>query len=634
LSTHIGMQTRNNLISRIKERIPLYKEDFSKDVKEYGFLKAVFLFLKRILHFFRNRMNPSAVRDMQYVKWMENIESKYLNMQAMLKEYSDLKKRPKFSIIFPVWNKKEEDLRKALDSVTNQIYENWELCISDGSSKNILETKRYLQSFKDLHPEKVKLSFLEKHFRNEINIVRNSNNAIKMATGEYVVFMDCDDEISPNCLLELAKATENNPDVEFLYSDFDKIDERNTRFAPSFWPDWSPHLITSQMYTAHVTCYKKDILQKLGGLREGTDGAQDWDLVLRYWTEYYRNWNVVHIPKVLYHWRITEGSTAKSGRKAKSWAYDRQKDILEDYLMRRNIKGEVVPGFYDGSWRVRYNIKDNSNVSIVIPFKDKVELLKRAIPSILEKTKYVNYEIVLVDNQSKEEKTFEYLKEISKDSRVKVVKYDKPYHFGKMYNWAVEQIDSEYILMLNNDIEVISEGWLTSMLELAQLPEVALVGARLYYPNGQIQHAGVVFGLGNSAGHAYRTLPGHVHGFDSSVVNVKNYLAVTCACAMVKVEKFKKVGGFDESLEPVLQDVDLGIKLYDKGFYNVYTPYAELIHYESMSRVKKGKVSDIEGDERCSKVIRDKWPNYFKKDPFYNVNLSREHEDFRIRTEA
>jgi O-antigen biosynthesis protein len=497
-----------------------------------------------------------------------------------------------------------------------------------------LETKKYLQAFKDLHPEKVKLSFLEKHFRNEINIVRNSNNAIKMATGDYVVFMDCDDEISPNCLLELAKAIEVNPHVEFLYSDFDKIDEEDNRFAPSFWPDWSPHLITSQMYTAHVTCYKKDILQKLGGLREGTDGAQDWDLILRYWTEYYRNWKVAHIPMILYHWRVTEGSTAKSGRKAKSWAYDRQKEVLEDYLTGRNLKGRVVPGFYDGSWRVRYDIKNNPKVSIVIPFKDKVELLKRAIPSILKKTKYNNYEIVLVDNQSKEEKTFNYLKEISKEGRVKIVKYDRPYHFGKMYNWAVGQIDSEYILMLNNDIEVISEGWLTSMLELAQLPEVALVGARLYYPNGQIQHAGVVFGLGNSAGHAYRTLPGHVHGFDSSVVNVKNYLAVTCACAMVKVEKFKKVGGFDESLEPVLQDVDLGIKLYDKGFYNVYTPYAELIHYESMSRVKKGKVSDIEGDERCSKVIRDKWPNYFKKDPFYNVNLSREHEDFRIRTEA
>jgi glycosyltransferase involved in cell wall biosynthesis len=631
---HIGMQTRNNLISRVKERIPIYKEDFSKNIKEYGFLKAILLFIKRIFHFFRNRMNPSAVRDMQYVEWMENIESKYLNKQAMLKEYSELKQRPKFSIISPVWNKKEEELRKALESVTNQIYENWELCISDGSSKNIPEIKKYLESFRDLHSKKVKLSFLEKHFRNEINIVRNSNNAIKMATGEYIVFMDCDDEISPNCLLELAKAIEKNPNVEFMYSDFDKIDDRDRRFAPSFWPDWSPHLITSQMYTAHVTCYKREVLQKLGGLREGTDGAQDWDLILRYWTEYYRNWNVVHIPKILYHWRITEGSTAKSGRKAKGWAYERQKEVLEDYLRGRNLKGEVVQGLYDGSWRIRYEIKNNPKVSIVIPFKDKIELLKRAIPSILEKTKYNNYEIVLVDNQSKEEKTSKYLEEVSKDSRVRVIKYDKPYHFGKIYNWAVEQIGSEYMLMLNNDVEILSEGWLASMLELAQLPEVGLVGSRLYYPNGQIQHAGVIFGLGNSAGHVYRTLPGHVEGFDSPVVNIKNYLSVTAACAMVSVEKFKKVGGFDEELEPVLQDVDLGIKLYDNGFYNVYTPYSELIHYESMSRVKKGKVSDIEGDERCSKTIKHKWPEYFKNDPFYNINLSREHEDFRIKMEA
>jgi GT2 family glycosyltransferase len=297
------------------------------------------------------------------------------------------------------------------------------------------------------------------------------------------------------------------------------------------------------------------------------------------------------------------------------------------------MDGEIVEGIYDGSWRVRYEIKGNPKVSIVIPFKDKVELLKTAVPSILEKTKYNNYEIVLVDNQSKEEKTFKYLEEISKDERVRVIKYDNPYHFGKIYNWAVEQIDSEYMLMLNNDIKVESDEWLTSMLELCQLPEVGLVGSKLYYPDGRIQHAGIVVGLGNCAGHAYRTTSGHTHGFDSPIVNIKNYLSVTCACAMIKTKLFKEVGGFDERLEPVFQDVDLGIKLYDRGYYNVYTPYSELIHYESASRLKKNQVSDSVEDEKCAKIIKDKWSRYFNNDPFYNPNLSKKHEDFRIRTE-
>jgi GT2 family glycosyltransferase len=629
------MHSRNSLISRVKDRIPLYKEDFSKDVERYGFFKALFLFLKRIFSFFRNRINPAAVRDFQYNKWMENIESKYFNDGSLKKEKERVGQEVKFSIVIPVWNVKRDILKSALDSITNQVYENWEICISDGSNKNIVETEKFLTSFKKEYPQKVKLGFLDKALRKGVNIVENSNNAIDMATGEYVVFMDCDDTLSVNALLELAKVVERNPNAEFIYSDFDKIDDRGRRFAPSFWPDFSPHLLTSQMYTAHITCYRRDIIQELEGLREGTDGAQDWDLVLRYMTlKNNRDFdNVVHIPKILYHWRITDGSTALSGKKAKSWAYDRQKTVLEDYLQRRGMDGEMVEGIYDGSWRVRYEIKGNPKVSIVIPFKDKVELLKTAVPSILEKTKYNNYEIVLVDNQSKEEKTFKYLEEISKDERVRVIKYDNPYHFGKIYNWAVEQIDSEYMLMLNNDIKVESDEWLTSMLELCQLPEVGLVGSKLYYPDGRIQHAGIVVGLGNCAGHAYRTTSGHTHGFDSPIVNIKNYLSVTCACAMIKTKLFKEVGGFDERLEPVFQDVDLGIKLYDRGYYNVYTPYSELIHYESASRLKKNQVSDSVEDEKCAKIIKDKWSRYFNNDPFYNPNLSKKHEDFRIRTE-
>lgn len=626
------MLTKNSLLSRVLERIPIYKRDFKKDRERYGIFKAVQLFFKRIVHFFRNRFHPDAIRDSQYNIWRKNIESKYLNEESMVEEYTKLQSKPKFSVIFPVWNKSEEMLQSALDSVVNQVYENWEICISDGSTKEREETRKFLKDFQKRYPKKIKFGTVDVE---GINIIENSNNAIDMATGEYVVFMDCDDEISKNCLLELAKSININPNVEFLYSDFDKIDEDGNRFAPSFWPDFSPHLLTSQMYATHVTSYRRDILSNLGYFVKGTEGAQDWDLVMRYiHLRGYRDFkNVIHIPKVLYHWRITEGSTALGGKKAKGWAYDNQRKVLEKYLERRGMEGKIVNGYYDGSWRVRYGIVGDPKVSIVIPFKDKIELLKKALPSILENTEYESYEIVLVDNQSREQKTIEYLKEISQNEKIRVLKYDKPYHFGKINNWAVDQIDSDHMLMLNNDIEVLNKGWLTSMLELSQLPEVGLVGAKLYYPNGQIQHAGIVLALGDSAGHAYRTLPGNTYGFDSPVVNIKNYISVTCACAMIKRDLFKRIGSFDEELEPVFQDVDLGIKLYDSGYYNVYTPYAELTHYESISRLGKKRISDVDGDSKCAKILREKWPQYFKGDPFYNVNLSKKHEDFRIRVD-
>lgn len=629
------MQTRNTLISRIKERIPLYKEDFKKDSKEYGFFKAIYFFFLRMIKFVLNRTNSSAVRDSQFYIWINKFESEYLNEEKLKKELENLEENIKFSIIFPVWNKSVEMLKDALDSVENQIYTNWEICISDGSNKDIEETKKFLETFKEKYTEKVKLSFLSDDLREKINLIENTNQAISTSTGEYLVFMDCDDELSINCLLELAKEIKKNPNTEFLYSDFDKIDEEGNRFAPSFWPDFSPHLITSQMYTTHVTCYKKSVLEQIGLLRENTVGAQDWDIVLRYMAlKNFKDFkNVIHIPKILYHWRVYEGSTALSGRKAKNWAYENQKSVLEEHLKRRKMKGSVESGYYDGSWRVRYEIIGNPKVSIVIPFKDKIELLKTAIPSILEKTLYENYEIILINNQSKEKETEEYLKEISKNNKIKILEYNQPYHFGKIYNWAVDQIDSEYMLLLNNDVDIVSEGWLTSMLEICQLPEVGLVGARLYYPNGQIQHAGIVLGLGNAAGHAYRTTPHHTQGFDSPVVNVKNYLAVTCACAIIKTKLFKDIGGFDEKLEPVFQDVDLGIKLFDKGYYNVYTPYAELIHYESISRLDKNMISDSIEDDKCAIMLKEKWPQYFKHDPFYNINLSNKHEDFRIKTD-
>jgi GT2 family glycosyltransferase len=623
-----------NLVKRIFERIPIYKQQFKTVLRKEGLWQTILRVVKKAYRFVISGGDCSRLMKLQYVEWMEKVESKYLDDKLMRKNVRRVGDDVKFSIIFPVWNKKREMLRKAFVSITNQVYENWEICISDGSSEHIVETEKFLKSFQENYPNKVKLDFLSKDLRRKINIVENSNNALDMATGQYVVFMDCDDELSPNCLLELAKSIEKNPEVEFIYSDFDKIDEKGKRFDPSFWPSWSPHTLTAQMYTTHITCYKREVVERLGGLVKGTEGAQDWDLVLRYVTEYEGDWEVQHIPKILYHWRVYPGSTALTNSGSKDWAYKNQKKVLERYLERRDLKGKVLEGPFQGSWRVKFDVIGNPKVSIVIPTCDKVAYVKRVIESIKEKTTYDNYEIVVVNNRSKERETLDYFKDIAKDKSIKVINFDKPFHFGKLYNWASKQVNGEYMLLLNNDIKVLNEGWLTSMLEWCQLPEVGAVGSKLYYKDGKIQHAGVIVGAGGAAAHSHRLMDGDTFGYEGAVVNIRNYLAVTAACLMIKRKVFIDIGGFDEQFDPAYQDVDLGIRLYEEGLFNVYTPYAELIHYESVTRFDDENKEKLEKDEANALKLRKKWPEYIEymggQDPFYNPNLSYAHEDFRL----
>ncbi|HPQ79275.1 MAG TPA: glycosyltransferase, partial [Candidatus Dojkabacteria bacterium] len=308
------------LFQRVIQRIPIYFKQLVTSLKKNGPFITLKRIFKKIYTFVITGGDSSKLMRVSYGEWMSNIEGKYLNEESMQRDLKRLKTTPKFSIVFPVWNKSEEMLKSALNSITSQVYTNWEICISDGSSKNVKEIRDFLLNFQRRYSEKVKFSTIDVE---GINIIENSNNAVSLATGEYLVFMDCDDEISSNCLLELAKSINENPKVEFLYSDFDKIDEYGNRFDPSFWPDWSPHTLTAQMYTTHVTCYKREVVKELGGLVKGTHGAQDWDLVLRYVTR--GNWNVIHIPKILYHWRVYPGSTALVNSGAKDWAYENQR---------------------------------------------------------------------------------------------------------------------------------------------------------------------------------------------------------------------------------------------------------------------------------------------------------------------
>ena len=575
--------------------------------------------------------DPDIFGRLQFKDWQKNIEKRYLNRQYIEDISYTVGDDVKFSIIFPVWNKPQAVIHKALSSVVNQYYKNWELCVSDGSTEKVEETREFLKGFQKENPDKVKLNFLKNP--SEINLIENSNSAIAMAEGDFCIFLDCDDEISLNCMLELAVAVKQNPDVDFIYSDFDKIDLEGNRFNPSFWPDWSPHTILSQMYTTHVTCYRTELIKKLGGLRKGTEGAQDWDLVLRLSEQTNK---IVHIPKILYHWRAYKGSTARKNSGVKDWAYKAQKKVLTDWIKRNNLKAEVIEGAFQGSWRIKYSIKNSPKVSIIIPFRDRVVYLEKCVKSILEKTTYDNYEIVLINNRSIKKSTLAYLEAISKMEKIKVLNYDEAFHFGTLNNWAVEHVDCEYVLLLNNDVEVINDEWLNAMLEYAQLPEIGEVGAKLLYPDGKIQHAGIGIGLGGAAAHPHRMLSGDGFGFQGWLVNPRNVIAVTAACMMIKRNLFLEIGGFDPQFDPAYQDVDFGVRLYEKGYWNIYTPYARLCHYESVTRFASDYTNTLTKDAENAVKLRKKWPQYvgvdFGADPFYSPNLSYDHEDMRFRT--
>ncbi len=618
---------------RVINRFPVWFSQAMAIIKNDGLITFVNRAILKLYRFMKYSGDPNKMQQSGFENWMKNVESKYLHEQAMDKRFSSIKSKPKFSIIFPTWNKSSEMIEAALNSVFEQHYENWELCISDGSTRYVDETKALLERYKKMYPKKIKLTYLEDP--PDVNIVENRNSCLSMATGEYCVFLDCDDELAQNCLLELAVAIDKNPGVDFIYSDYDKITTDGRRSNPAFLPDWSLHTTLSRMYTTHVTCYKTEFLKDIGWFRNGYEGADDYDLALRA-SDKLKPENVIHIPKILYHWRVYPESTALSSGGDKDWAQKSQQKALENWIDRNSEEAKVLDGPYAGTWRVRFKILGSPKVTIVIPFRDKVEFLRQCIKSIESKTKYESYKIVLVNNQSKETDTLEYLKSVGE--KYEILNYNEPYSFSKLNNWAVEQIDGDHVLLLNNDTEVINKGWLGAMLEYSQRPEVGAVGAKLLYKNGKIQHAGVVVGMGIGAAHPHRMMDSDQPGYLGNLKNPTNYLAVTAACIMVKRDLFLELGGLNSELDPAFQDVDFCIRLHKKGLWNVYTPYAKLYHYESVTRLSKKLKDGLESDKVNANKLQKLWPEFYRDsnkhvshDPFFNPNLDARYEDLRLR---
>lgn len=527
----------------------------------------------------------------------------------------------KFSVVVPLYNTPELYLRKMIESVLYQTYDNLELCMADGSDKAHRYVKDICKEYR-YYDKRIKYKKLKKN----MGIADNTNECLKMATGDYIVLFDHDDFLHPSALYENMKAiTEKNAD--FIYTDENTFHETiNDAFNPHYKPDFSPDYLRSINYICHLTTFSYDLYKNVGGFRREFDGSQDYDMILRL-TEQAKH--IVHIPKILYYWRAHANSVAMDIH-AKNYCITSAKKALAEHLKRVGLKGTIEDGAFLSSYRIRYELKNKPLVSILIPNKDHVDELKRCIDSIITSSTYDNYEIIIIENNSVEESTFKYYKEIENNEKIRVVKWERKFNYSAINNFGATFAQGEYVLLLNNDVEVISHDWLEEMLMFVQRDDVGAVGAKLYYPNDTIQHAGVIIGIGGVGGHSHKYFPKNDYGYFARLVTVQDLSAVTAACLMVKKSVFDRLNGLDEGFQVAFNDVDFCMRIRQAGYLIVYTPYAELYHYESISRGAEDTPEKVERFNGEIRRFQKRWGEELKKgDPYYNPNLSLEFEDFR-----
>ncbi|MFC1856105.1 glycosyltransferase, partial [Thermodesulfobacteriota bacterium] len=567
--------------------------------------------IKGVLHKLEDVLLNRDKQDL-YQVWIDTKEREYFSKTDFSKAIDGFTFKPLISIIVPVYKVDVKWLKIAIESVKSQFYANWELCLVDDCSKDSKITqmlKKYANSDK-----RIKYKLLEENS----GISEASNEAANLSTGDYIALLDHDDELTPNALFEVVKLLNEKRDAKFIYSDEDKKDAEGNRCEVYFKPDYNPDLLMSCMYICHLSVYERELFFSCGAFRKGYEGSQDHDLALRASEQ---TDQIYHIAKVLYHWRKVKGSTAESFD-AKESCINASLNALKDACERRGFLADVVEGKFNGSYRVKRKLTDDEKVSVIIPFKDKVKFLKPCVESVLEKAGYENIEIILVNNMSKEKATLEYLNELKGNDHIKILDYDKIFNFSAINNFAVEKATGKYILLLNNDTKAISDDFIVTLKEHAERAEVGAVGAKLLYDNMTNQHAGIVLGVGGIANHS---LLGY-HNDDNSyfgLANIqRNLSAVTGACLMLKKSVFEEVGGFDETnLKVAFNDVDLCLKIMKAGYLNVYTPYCQLYHFESISRGAALDKDEVD-------FMMDKYDGLLKNDPYYNPNLSLRTPDY------
>jgi GT2 family glycosyltransferase len=570
----------------------------------------------------QSQPSGSSVTYSQWIVNNDNESSLMLHSRA-----AALQKHPNaplISIVMATYNTPIAYLQDAINSVIEQGYSNWELCIADDASTNN-DTIDYLKHYAKAE-SRIKILFREENG----HISHATNSALSLATGDYVAFMDHDDRLHPAALLEIAQAIINNPAADMLYSDEDKIDDYGLRSDPSFKPDFNYELLLAQNYICHLLVVKNDIVKKIGGLNSEYNGAQDHDFIFRA-IEQTEPKNIGHIAKVLYHWRVHTNSTAAS-TEAKPYAIDAGRRAVADHLARVGLAATVTAHPDRNFWhRVHFTLNNEPSIDIIIPTRDRIELMRMCVESILTKTTYKRYKIIIVDNGSVEQESIDQFQAWTENHKnIEVIRDDSPFNYSRLNNQAVFQSQADLVCLLNNDIEIITPDWLEEMAGYAMRDDIGCVGARLWYPDDTLQHGGVIVGLGGVAGHSHKYLPKNDAGYMGRAVVPQALSAVTAACLMIKRNVYMQVNGLDEDLRVAFNDVDFCLRVRDAGYRNVWTPFAEMYHHESASRGHEDNPEKIARFNGEIDFMKKRWGNKLLNDPYYSPNLTLQYENFSL----
>ena len=575
----------------------------------------------------------------QSINYDDFIKAVYSSLKIDSKDIEAISRKTFFSVIIPTYNTDPDHLLECINSVRQQSYSNWEICIADDASSS-LKTQEMLRELETLVPKE---SLKVKYRASNGHICSASNDAIEMARGDFLVLVDHDDVLHPDAFYWIAKCIDDHSDLNLIYTDEDKLCSETNKFIdPHFKPSFNLNLLLSYNYICHLTAYRRSLVNKIKGFRIGFEGSQDYDLALRVIAESKRE-QIAHIPIPLYHWRVHSKSTA-SDAATKDYTSESGLTALNDFLINyrlshQSLKFPTVNLLRANRYRVGWTLDEANepSVELIIPTKDKADILKVAVESIFEKTTYVNYRITIVDNQSEEEDTFRLFASLESKygDKLRILNYDKPFNYSAINNYAVKKSDADVIGLVNNDVEVIGSNWLSEMVSLAIQEDVGCVGAKLYYSDGRIQHAGVVVGLGGVAGHSHKYFSKTELGYMERLVFPQETSAVTAACLVVKRSVFNQVNGLNEQyLKIAFNDVDFCLRVQQEGYRNIWTPYAELYHYESISRGAEDNPEKIARFNSEVDYMKKIWgminADYLPTCPHYSPFLSSGSEDFSL----
>lgn len=568
-----------------------------------------------------NQTFSQRISDISYSEWRSQHQYRLQQQRPHI-----VPSYPLISILLPLYNSNVDYLSQCVTSVLQQSYPHWQLCVvDDGSSQHA-----HLNLMAQYAQQDARILFEVSAFNGHIS--RASNAALALAKGSFVLLLDHDDLLHEDTLMLMASALQQHPEALLIYADEDKVDEAGHHYQPHFKPDWNPDLLFSQNYIGHPVLLKTEHLRAMGGFRVGYEGSQDHDVLLRY-TSGLSSRQIIHLPYVLYHWRSIAESTA-SNPSAKSYTTQAGIRALTDYFSQAELAVQVSAGKHPNTYRCQWALPEHPPlVSLIMPTKDNYDVVKTCVDSILASTDYPNYELLIMDNQTTCAKTLAYFEQINKKyERVRIIRWNHPFNYSAINNDAVSLAYGDVLCLVNNDLEVIHEDWLTEMVSHALRPEIGCVGAKLYYPNDTIQHAGVILGVGGVAGHSHKYFAKEQEGYFGRLHLTQNYSAVTAACLVLRKSVFQEVGGFDaENLTVAFNDVDLCLKVREAGYRNLFTPYSELYHHESVSRGAEDTPEKLKRAHAEVAFMKEKWQDQLLNDPAYNQNLSLIYENFSLR---